>query len=99
MEASPRRQELYEERIERELNNLRTLSEVLGLPIIREEKLNGVISIVVDNGKGKEVHIGFPDGTHINGKKVSPAATDAIYVSGVKMGMYGHGIWRRSIDI
>ncbi len=99
MEAAPLRQESYEERIKRELDDLRALSEILGLPIIREEKLNGVTSIVVDNGKGHEVHIGFPDGTHINGKKVSPAATDVIYTPGIKMGMYGHGIWRRSIDM
>ena len=45
------------------------------------------------------MHIGFPDGTHIAGNKVSPAATGTIFSPKIKMGMYGHGAWRRSIDI
>ncbi len=99
METPHSQQESYTKRIERELGDLQSLCETLGLPIIREEKFNGVITVVVDNGRGEEVHIGSPDGTHINGKKVSPAATDAIYKPGVEMGMYGHGVWRRSIKI
>jgi hypothetical protein len=98
MELFPQ-QNQHEARTEKELADLRALSDILNLPILREEKFNGVISIVVDNGKGEEVHVGFPDGTHMSGKKVSPAATGTIFAPQVKMGMSGHGVWRRTIEI
>lgn len=65
-----------------------------GLTIIREEKFNNTLSVVVSNGfeDNTEVHIGFPDGV-----KHGIAATDKI--NGIKMAMYGHGAWRRSILI
>lgn len=63
-----------------------------GLTVIREENLNGTLTVVIDCGyeDKKEVHVGFPDGI-----KNGLAATDKI--KGIKMGMYGHGAWRRSI--
>jgi hypothetical protein len=62
------------------------------LTILREEKFNGIIAVVVNNGfeNNEEVHIGYPDGI-----KYGLASTDKI--NGIKMGMYGHGVWRRSI--
>jgi len=62
------------------------------LTILREEKLNNVTTVVINNGfeDNGEVHIGYPDGI-----KYGLASTDKI--KDIKMGMYGHGIWRRSI--
>lgn len=62
------------------------------LTVLREEKFNNVVAVVVSNGyeDNTEVHIGYPDGI-----KYGLASTDKI--NGIKMGMYGHGIWRRSI--
>lgn len=103
MEGAPQQdnwREKMELVIEKERADLRALSELLDLPIIREEKFNGVWSIVVDNGEGQEVHIGFPGGTHTTqGKAREPAVTGTIYKPNVKMGMYGHGPWKRSILI
>ena len=55
MEKSPLEGNDYESREDREsreLEDLRALGEVLGLTILREEKFNGVMSGVVDDGRG-----------------------------------------------
>ena len=92
---------LYQQINERHLENLRVLSDVLELSVLREELFNGTQSIVVDDGRGKEVHIGFPDGMHNpdGTRAYPPVATGTIFEPKIKMGMYGHGAWRRSIDI
>ena len=91
----------YEERKAKEYEALRAMSEVLGLTIVREDKLNGTHAIVVDNGDGEEVYIGFPDGMRsANGTMTrKPAATGKIYTPRIRMSPYGHGIWRFGIDI
>lgn len=101
MEKPPSSEDWYEKNKERRLEDLRALSEVLGLTILREEIFNGTPSIVVDDGRGEEVHIGFPDGTHSPSGKMAypPAATGRIWEPPIKMGMYGHGAWRMSIEI
>ncbi|MBP6888779.1 MAG: hypothetical protein KBC21_03685 [Candidatus Pacebacteria bacterium] len=93
METSPRPQHA----IETELNieHRKLLNEFCTqhkLTILREEKFNNTLAIVVSNGfeDNREVRIGFPDGVE-NGI----AATDKI--KDIKMGMYGHGAWRRSV--
>lgn len=62
------------------------------LSVIREERFNKVLSVVVSNGyeNNIEVRIGYPDGV-----KYGLAATEKI--KDINMGMYGHGVWRRSI--
>jgi hypothetical protein len=40
----------------KELEDLKAMAEILKLQIIREETFEGVQTIVVDNGKGEEVH-------------------------------------------
>ncbi len=89
-----------EEINERMLEDLRALADVLGLTILREENFNGSPSIVVGDGRGSDVYIGFPDGTHgAGGRANPPAATGKIFVPPIKMGMYGHGAWRLCIEI
>lgn len=93
--------ESFADRIKEEhLEDLHALCDVLGLTVLREEKFNGTWSVVVDDGRGEEVHIGFPDGTHgPGGHAYPPAATGKIFEPAISMGTYGHGAWTRSIEI
>ena len=86
---------------EKHLEALQSLADILKLSILREENFSNTPSIVVDDGEGNEVHVGFPDGTHsMDGKKAyPPAATDKVYQPRIKMRPYGHGAWRFYIDI
>ncbi len=71
---------------------LTAFCEKHNLTIIKETVLQDVFAFVVLGGfeNKEEVCIGYP-----GGKKHGLAATDRI--AGVKMGMNGHGHWRRSI--
>jgi hypothetical protein len=84
-----------------ELEDLRALAEMLGLKILRKRKVNGVTAIVVDDGRGEEVYIGFPGGRMGNNGKLSrsPATTGSLYEPRIKTVPYGNGIWRRCIDV
>ena len=85
------RQKVLEEN-EKTREDLRALAELLELKIIREAKdITGKQIIVVDNGKGEEVCIGFPDS-----RKERPCATAKI--EGVDMKPYGHGPWSYFIE-
>lgn len=100
MERKPQEPSFRETLEKKELAELYALAQILDLQILREERFNGVITIVVDDGRGEEVHIGFPDGTRSpTGTLMPVGATGTIYEPKIKMSPYGHGHWRRRIDI
>ncbi len=100
MESQPQELSVQEIVEKKELEELRALAELLHLSILREERFSGVMSIVVDDGRGEEVHIGFPDGIRSTAGKLLPlGATGTVFEPKIQMSMYGHGHWKRRIDI
>ena len=91
METPPIPRSPYEIMREKNLEALRSVAEKFGLKILRDDKFNNTDTLVVEDGYGEEVHIGFPDRMDIL------AATGKI--RGVKMYSYGHGSWLRGTDL
>ena len=76
---------------EKHIETLRSVAERLGLNILRNDRFNNTDTLVVEDGYGGEVHIGFPD------RMDRLASTGKIL--GINMYSYGHGAWLRGMDL
>lgn len=76
---------------EKHLEALHNVAGRFGLRILDESTFNNTPTLIVEDGYGGQVHIGFPD------RMDRLAATDKI--CGITTYPYGHGAWRRGVDL
>lgn len=91
METPPFQETPKQSLQEKQLEALRSVAERFKLKILRDAMFNNTHTLVVEDGYGGEVHIGFPDRMDIL------AATNKI--RGISMYSYGHGAWQRGIEL